>query len=251
MDRWSDKVAVVTGASVGIGEAIVKKLVGHGMKVVGCARNEEKLKKIALEINGNGPGEMFPFKCDVKEESNIVEMFQYIKEKFGTVHVLVNNAGLGHRAPLLSGKTEEWKEMLDVNVLGLSICSREAIQLMKATNVDNGHIFNINSMSGHRVSGLIFYSATKFAVTALTEGLRQELRATKSHIRVTSISPGVVETEFAYRLNPAEPSKAENLYSSIKCLHVDDIADSVIFALQAPAHVDVNDIYIRPSEQKI
>nr|XP_026692271.1 dehydrogenase/reductase SDR family member 11 [Ciona intestinalis] len=251
MDRWLGKVAVVTGASVGIGEAIVKKLVGHGMKVVGCARNEEKLKQIASEINGKGQGEMFPFKCDVKEETQILEMFKFVKQSLGSCHVLVNNAGLGHRASLLSGKTEQWKEMLDVNVLGLSICTREAIQLMKATNVDDGHVININSMSGHRVSGMIFYSATKFAVTALTEGTRKELREIDSQIRVTAISPGVVETEFAYRCNIADPTRAKDLYSSMDCIKSEDIADSVVFALQAPPHMDVNDIHIRPTQQKM
>nr|XP_009859978.1 dehydrogenase/reductase SDR family member 11-like [Ciona intestinalis] len=248
MDRWIGKVAVVTGASAGIGEAIVKKLVSHGMKVVGCARNEEKLKQIASEINGKGQGEMFPFKCDVKEETQILEMFKFVKEKFETVHVMVNNAGLGSKAPLMSGKTEEWKNMLYVNVLGLSICTREAIQLMKATNVDDGHVININSMSGHRVAYKAFYSATKFAVTALTEGTRKELREIDSQIRVTSISPGVVKTEFGSRIDTKTPGSS---YPYMETVYVEDIADSVLYVLQAPSHVDVNEIYIRPTLQKI
>ncbi|XP_078490512.1 dehydrogenase/reductase SDR family member 11-like [Ciona intestinalis] len=144
MDRWIGKVAVVTGASAGIGEAIVKNLVGHGMKVVGCARNEEKLKQIASEINGKGQGEMFPFKCDVTDESNILEMFKFVKEKFGKIHVLVNNAGLAHEAPVTSGKTEVIMTISRLNVLGLSICVRETVQMMKSTGVDDGHIINIS-----------------------------------------------------------------------------------------------------------
>uniref|UniRef100_F6RSS5 Dehydrogenase/reductase SDR family member 11 n=1 Tax=Ciona intestinalis TaxID=7719 RepID=F6RSS5_CIOIN len=111
MDRWIGKVAVVTGASSGIGEKIAIKLVSHGMKVVGCARNQEKLKQIASEINEKGQGEMFPFKCDLKEELQILEMFKFVKEKFGTMHVMVNNAGLGHFTSLTSGKTEVTDEM--------------------------------------------------------------------------------------------------------------------------------------------
>nr|XP_018669147.1 dehydrogenase/reductase SDR family member 11-like [Ciona intestinalis] len=231
MDRWIGKVAVVTGASSGIGEKIAIKLVSHGMKVVGCARNQEKLKQIASEINEK-------------------EMFKFVKEKFGTMHVMVNNAGLGHFTSLTSGKTEQWKEMLDVNVLGLSICTREAIQLMKETNVDDGHVININSMSGHRLSILNFYSATKFAVTALTEGTRKELRETDSQIKVTAISPALVKTNFNYRVYPDDPDRATTRYASMECLKPDDIADSVLFALQAPPHMDVNDIYIRPTQQK-
>jgi len=243
------KVALVTGASIGIGQEVAERLVKLGMKVVGCARNKEALDKIAMNINAVGPGEMFPIQCDVTEESQVLEMFSFIKQKFGTLQVCVNNAGLAHHAPLLSGETKHWKNMLDVNVLGLSICTREAYQLMEAGKVDDGHFININSMSGHRIVGLPMYTATKFAVTALTEGLRRELRAKKSHIRSTSISPGLVETDFAYRMNTDDPDRAKQIYSSIKCLQASDIADAVVFALQAPANMDVNDILIRPTEQ--
>nr|XP_002130309.1 dehydrogenase/reductase SDR family member 11-like [Ciona intestinalis] len=250
MDRWLGKVAVVTGASSGIGEAIAKKFVGHGMKVVGCARNEEKLKQIASEINGKGQGEMFPFKCDVKEESQILSVFKFVKEKFGTMHVMVNNAGLAHfAASLVAGKTEDWKDMLDVNVLGLSICTREAIQLMKAGNVDDGHLFNISSVAGHAISPMApFYSATKFAVKALTEGLRKELRDKDSQIRVTSISPGATITDFGYRAMPQMREKVPNLEVIMRFLTAEDIADSVLHALQAPAHVDINEIIVRPTD---
>nr|XP_002130258.1 dehydrogenase/reductase SDR family member 11-like [Ciona intestinalis] len=249
MDRWIGKVAVVTGASVGIGEAIVKKLVSHGMKVVGCARNEKKLKQIASEINGKGQGEMFPFKCDVTDESNILEMFKFVEEKFGKIHVLVNNAGLAHEAPVTSGKTEEWKRMLDVNVLGLSICVRETVQIMKSTGVDDGHIINISSVAGHKVGDKTMYAGTKFAVRALTEGLRKELREAKTHIKSTSVSPGFVATEFAYRLYEGEPERAQKLYSKIVCLKAEDVAEAVAFALSTPAHVDINEITMRPVEQ--
>jgi len=106
MDRWNNKVAVVTGASVGIGKAVATKLVKHGMKVIACARREEKLKEIAVDINKDGPGEMFPFRCDITQESEILSMFAFVKEKFGKVHVCVNNAGLGAVGSFFSGSTE-------------------------------------------------------------------------------------------------------------------------------------------------
>ena len=106
MERWTGKVALVTGASAGIGVAIVEKLVENGMKVVGCARNSEKLNDIATRVNKTGPGEMYAQKCDLNDENDILKIFKFIKEKFGTIHICVNNAGLSHHASLMSGKTE-------------------------------------------------------------------------------------------------------------------------------------------------
>nr|XP_054112086.1 dehydrogenase/reductase SDR family member 11 isoform X4 [Callithrix jacchus] len=193
MERWRDRLALVTGASVGIGAAVARALVQQGLKVVGCART-------------------------------------------------VGN--------------------IEVNVLALSICTREAYQSMKERNVDDGHIININSMSGHRVvpqSVTHFYSATKYAVTALTEGLRQELREAQTHIRATPlsrpfllaqcISPGVVETQFAFRLHDKDPEKAAATYEHMKCLQPEDVTEAVIYVLSTPPHVQIGDIQMRPTEQ--
>ncbi|NP_001088432.1 dehydrogenase/reductase (SDR family) member 11 S homeolog [Xenopus laevis] len=179
-------------------------------------------------------------------------MFSAIKTLHQGVDVCINNAGLARPEPLLSGKTEGWKTMIDVNVLALSICTREAYQSMKERNIDDGHIININSMSGHRVvptAVMHFYSATKYAVTALTEGIRQELREEKSHVRATSISPGLVETEFAFKLLDNDPEKAAATYESIKCLKAEDIASTVLYVLSAPPHVQIGDVQLRPTEQ--
>ncbi|XP_075892541.1 dehydrogenase/reductase SDR family member 11-like [Nelusetta ayraudi] len=253
MERWRGRVALVTGASVGIGAAIAKELVRHGMKVAGCARDVEKVKKLASECLGEGlSGILLPFKCDLTNEEEIVSMFGAIKQQHGGVDVCINNAGLAHPESLLSGKTSGWRNMLDVNVLALSICTREAYQSMKERNVDDAQIININSMSGHRVvhsADTHFYSCTKFAVTALTEGLRQELREANTHIRATSISPGVVQTEFATRLFSNDPEKAASTYTKIKPLEAIDIANSVVYVLSAPPHVQIGDIHMRPVEQ--
>ncbi|XP_061683723.1 dehydrogenase/reductase SDR family member 11-like isoform X2 [Syngnathoides biaculeatus] len=179
-------------------------------------------------------------------------MFAAIKAQHKGVDVCVNNAGVAHPHPLLSGDTSAWRNMLDVNVLALSICSREAYRSMKERNVDDGHIININSMGGHRLihnANVHFYSATKFAVTALTEGLRRELREADTHIRASCISPGLVETEFSLRLNNGDAIKAAAAYSRYKPLEAKDVADAVTYVLSAPANVQIGDVQMRPVEQ--
>ncbi|XP_046580656.1 dehydrogenase/reductase SDR family member 11-like isoform X2 [Haliotis rubra] len=252
MQRWSGRVALVTGASAGIGAGLVKALVKHGMKVVGCARNIDKIQKLADELK-NEPGKVKAVRCDVSKEEDVLAMFQTIKADpdLGGVDVCINNAGLAHNDPLLTGSTQGWKHMLEVNVLGLCMCTREAFKSMQERKVDDGHIILLNSMSGHRVIGnsaFHFYSATKFAVTGIVEGLRQELRELKSGIRVTSISPGLVETEFSYRMMK-DDGEAKAIYSSIPCLQVDDITNTVIFSLQSPKHMEINDVLMRPTAQ--
>ncbi|XP_041096757.1 dehydrogenase/reductase SDR family member 11a isoform X1 [Polyodon spathula] len=253
MERWKGRVALVTGASVGIGAAIARALVQHGMKVVGCGRSVDKIEKLAAECQSAGyTGTLIPYKCDLSNEEEILSMFSAIKTLHQGVDVCINNAGLARAEPLLSGKTEGWRNMIDVNVLALSICTREAYQSMKERNIDDGHIININSMSGHRVvpqAAVHFYSASKFAVTALTEGIRQELREAKTHIRATCISPGLVETEFAFRLHNNDPEKAAATYESIKCLKGEDIASAITYVLSAPPHVQIGDVQLRPTEQ--
>ncbi|XP_013399400.1 dehydrogenase/reductase SDR family member 11 [Lingula anatina] len=251
MDRWKGRVALVTGASVGIGAAIVRKLVQHGMKVVGCARGVEKIQALADELKDKD-GTLLPIKCDLSNEEEILSMFKTIKQTWGGVDVCINNAGLALNAPLLSGATEQWKTMLDVNIMGLCICSREAFKSMRVRKVDDGHIILISSMSGHRVipsAAIHFYSATKYAVTGILEGLRNEVRALKTNIRISAVSPGVVETEFAYRLHEGQEEKAKAIYSKAPVLQGEDIADAVIYALSAPPHVQVHDILLRPTSQ--
>ncbi|XP_066551222.1 dehydrogenase/reductase SDR family member 11a isoform X2 [Amia ocellicauda] len=253
MERWKGRVALVTGASVGIGAAVARALVQHGMKVVGCARSVDKIEKLAAECQSAGySGTLVPYKCDLSNEEEILSMFSAIKTLHQGVDVCINNAGLAHPEPLLSGRTEGWRNMIDVNVLALSICTREAYQSMKERSVDDGHIININSVLGHvphPEGGAHFYGATKYAVTALTEGTRLELLQEKTHIRVTSISPGLVRTEFAYSTFKNNKEAADKMYSQIKVLEVEDITRAVVFALTAPPHAQIGEIIIRPTEQ--
>ncbi|XP_071353137.1 dehydrogenase/reductase SDR family member 11-like isoform X1 [Trachinotus anak] len=221
--------------------------------VDGKPRSESSWEKLAAECQTAGhSGVLVPFKCDLNNEEEILSMFSAIKAQHKGVDVCINNAGLAHPESLLNGQTSGWKNMLDVNVLALSICTREAYQSMKERNVDDGHIININSMSGHRVvqsAYTHFYSATKYAVTALTEGLRQELREANTHIRATCISPGVVETEFALRLHRNDAEKAAAMYSKYEPLKAIDVANAVTYVLSAPPHVQIGDVQMRPVEQ--
>lgn len=250
MNKWTGKVALVTGASSGIGAEIAIKLANSGMKVIGCGRNLEALQSIASKISKNGG--MHCIKCDVSTEESILQMFKEVETKYGTLHVLINNAGLAHNAPLLSGTTEQWRSMMDINVMAPAICSREAIRLMDKAGVDDGYIVSINSTAGHYVDlrpDAHFYQVTKHALTALTKGLRHELVAKNSHIRVTSISPGLVKTDFQYRMYPGNTEKARTIHSRYEILTAEDIADQVIQVLSSPTRVNVCEIILKPTEQ--
>ncbi|GBM32196.1 Dehydrogenase/reductase SDR family member 11 [Araneus ventricosus] len=256
MERWNGRIALVTGASVGIGAAICRALVQHGMVVVGCARNLDKIKAIAEEDAVKAsPGRLVAIKCDVTQESEILSMFDQIRRTFGRLDICVNNAGLSHDAPLLTGNTEDWRNMLDVNVMALCICTQEAVKLMREIGIKDGQIIHISSIGGHRQSalgmpGLHFYSGTKFMVRALTEGLRRELKTLNSHIRIASLSPGMVETEFFGRYLKNDPTRnAADVFKSMKALEAKDIADSVLYILKTPPHVEVHDIILRPYDQ--
>lgn len=252
MENWQGKVALVTGASSGIGASIAIKLVSKGMKVVGCGRKVSALDAIAKEANASGPGHMVPVECDVEKESNILDMFRMIEEKFAAVHVLVNNAGLAHESPLLTGETEDWNQMMAVNVMAPCICSREAVKLMDKAGIDDGYIININSTSGHAVdnrSEAHFYQMTKFAITAMTDGIRRELISRKSHIRVTSISPGMVRTDFLNRWFQGDTKRAEEVYSRFVEMPANDIAEMVVFALSSPPTANICELLVRATEE--
>lgn len=248
MDRWKDRVVLVTGASMGIGEMTCKNLAKHGMKVVGCARTEEKLKIIEKHILRNG-GQFMSIVCDLRKHDAIISMFAKIKENWGGVDVCINNAGLSLDAPIITGDVESWKNMWQVNVMALCLCTRESVKSMRDSGVDDGHIININSLSGHRCGKAHFYSATKYAVTALTEGIRWELREINSHIKITSISPGLVKTNFAY--TAMGENAAIECYSSRQGLQPEDIANAIEVVLSTPPHVQVSEMMIRPTEQVV
>lgn len=249
MERWEGRVALVTGASSGIGTAIAKCLVKHKMTVIGCGRQISRLQKLSQELSAKYDGYLEPVKCDVRQESDIKNMFNLIESKYGGLDVCINNAGLYQDAPLLSGDTESWREMLEVNILGLTIITREAYQSMMRKGVEDGQLINVCSLSGHRLptTNIAFYPATKFAVRALTEGVRRELRAKKSKVRMAEISPGVVETEIFARGGGEEFSN--KVLNSVTPLKSEDVADGVLYILSAPPLVEINEVILRSVDQ--
>ncbi|XP_063235308.1 farnesol dehydrogenase-like [Bacillus rossius redtenbacheri] len=247
MERWSGRVAVVTGASSGIGYAVARELVKKGLKVVGLARRADRIEELAASLK-DSPGKLYAVKTDLTKEEDILSAFKWVKENLGGVDVLVNNAGVGKLDNLYDGSVADWKQMIDVNVLALSICTKEAIRSMKERGVDDGHIIHINSVAGHYYSslpGIGMYSATKHAVTVLTESLRRELTKLNSKIKITSISPGGVRTEMVARANiPEEVLKTMSL------LEPEDLAEAVVYTLSTPPRVQVHEITIRPVGEK-
>lgn len=192
MNRWKNKIAVCTGASAGIGAATTIDLVKSGMIVVGMARRKEKIEELRKQLPDNLKKNLHAVKCDVSKESDIIDAFKWIEKNLGGVSVLVNNAGIVRTTTLIAADNSvPIREVLETNVFGLVNCSREAYQSMAKHSID-GHIININSIVGHKVPIAIgvfpsfnIYPASKFAVTAITEGLRQDLIESKSKIKVT------------------------------------------------------------------
>ncbi|XP_018572868.1 farnesol dehydrogenase [Anoplophora glabripennis] len=242
MDRWVGKVAVVTGASAGIGAAIAEALVEHGLKVVGLARRKVRLDVLALKLTGK-KGKLYPVKADISKEEDIINAFKWIKENVGQVHVLINNAGVYTQTDLADGDIDIWKNTLNVNVLGLCIATREAIRDMRANNVD-GHIIHINSVVGHQVPNMRnanMYPASKFAVTALAETLRLELLNLKVKIKITNLSPGLTDTEIV----PDYIKEIVRKTGGNQMIEPENIADGVVYALSTPPHVQIQELTIR------
>ncbi|XP_069683505.1 farnesol dehydrogenase-like isoform X1 [Periplaneta americana] len=244
MQRWAGRVAVVTGASAGIGAAIAQELVKKGLKVVGLARRVERVQELTKSLN-SAPGKLYPIKCDVTKEEEVKEAFKWVKANLGGTDILVNNAGVASVNTLRDGPVENWRKIYDLNVLALSMCTKEALQSMKEKGVDDGHIVHINSVAGHKViDNASIYSSSKHAVTALTEGLRRELVNQKSKIRVTSVSPGAVKTEIG-EASGFTPDILEEL-KDIPFMESEDIADAVLYVLGAPPHVQIHELTIKP-----
>lgn len=250
----TDHIALVTGASSGIGSAVARMLARRGAKVAMCARREDRLRALADQITSESPGSTVWTKtCDLRDTDAIVDLFDALRESLGPVDVLINNAGLGKPAPLSTpGENRSsyrgWAEMLDVNVMALSVCTAEAVSQMQAAD-KGGHVVHISSMAGYRIpkeGG--FYGATKHAVRALTEGLRRELQQQGSPIRVSAVSPGVVQTEFG-GVFFGDRDRADEMYVGMKPLSAEDIAAAVEFALTAPPHMQVHDVLLRPLSQ--
>ncbi|XP_053675845.1 farnesol dehydrogenase-like [Anopheles nili] len=241
MDRWAGKVAVVTGASSGIGAATVIALAKAGMVTIGLARRLERIDELKQKLPTEVAKRLHGMRCDVTKEEDILATFSAIEDRFGGVDVLINNAGIARSTVgvLQANNTQALRDVIDTNLLGLMLCSREAYQSMKKRSVD-GHIVHINSILGHKVlpmGTLNVYPATKFGVTALTEVMRNELRMAGTKIKVTSVSPGLVRTEIL-------PSSTA--LGDMPILEPEDIADAILYALGTPQRVQIHELTIKP-----
>ena len=242
-----DKVAIVTGASSGIGYATALALSRSGAKVAAGARRMDRLESLQNKISKNGE-EVFIQKLDVTIKSECDALADAVLKKWGTIDILINNAGLQPLSFFKSLKVEEWDKMIDVNIRGVFYCTAAVIPTMM--NKNSGHIVNISSMAGRVVypSGSV-YCATKHAVTAFSEGLRQEF-SQRSNIRVTCIEPGVVATELMEAITDKALEKYVERTRQMEALQAEDIANAIMFAVEAPRHVNVNEILIRPMTQE-
>jgi NADP-dependent 3-hydroxy acid dehydrogenase YdfG len=241
-DTLQGKVVVITGASSGIGEAAATALAEAGAKLVLAARRGDRLQKLKDKL----PGETLVVTADVTKREDVERVAKEAMEAFGRVDILVNNAGIMLPSRLDEVKVDEWERMIDVNLKGVLYGVAAFLPIMKQQK--SGHILNISSNAAHRVKqGAAIYSATKFAVRALTEGLRLELAPTDG-IRVSMISPGVVETEITESFTDERYKEAVRKRNWTP-LAAEDIAEAIIYAVSQPPRVNVNEIFVLPTGQ--
>jgi len=240
------KSAFVSGGSSGIGREIAIQLGAAGANVTVCARRVERLNETADAIRGAG-GHAQAVSADFTNATAIEEAVAFAADHWdGRLDIIINAAGVARQAGLRDGATGDWRAMLEVNVLALAVVTREALKFFPD---EGGDIINVSSMSGHRVPGRGgFYPATKFAVRAMTEGLRQELRHAGNSTRVGSVSPGFVETEL---LDEYFRSAGADRYQAVDypVLQVEDVAAAVLLMLQLPRNAEITDVLMRPTAQ--
>lgn len=233
-------VAVVTGASSGIGAATAKALIKEGYTVIGAARRTDRVRRAVGESG-------VAMELDVTDRAGVERFVSDVGKRFGRIDVLVNNAGGAFGLdPVERAKDEDWVGMWQVNVLGLMFMTRACLPLLRKAKV--GHIVNVGSIAGFETyKGGAGYTAVKHAVRAISRTLRLELNG--EPIRVTEIAPGLVETEFSLVRFKGDKTAAKNVYAGLKPLTADDIADCIVFAVTRPPHVDVDEIVVRPVAQ--
>lgn len=240
------KVALVTGASSGIGEATALALAKEGAHVALSGRRSERIEALVKRIEENG-GQALPIIADVADEAQANDMVQTANARWGHLDILVNNAGVMLLGPIEGADTEDWRRMMFTNVLGLMYTTHAALPLLKTQGA--GHIVNISSVAGRTArAGSGVYNASKWGVVAFSEALRQEVY--QDHIRITVIEPGAVATELTEHITNADAKKEiQDMVSSIRPLQSEDIAAAVLYAVTQPSHISVNEILIRPTDQ--
>jgi NADP-dependent 3-hydroxy acid dehydrogenase YdfG len=248
--RLDGTVALVTGASSGIGEATAQALAAEGARVAVAARRKDRLEALAERI---GPGRALVIEADVTSEDEAAAAVERAVSELGRLDILVNNAGVMLLGPIVDAPVEEWQRMVQLNLLGLLYCTHAALpHLLKAAETDPrgvADVVNISSVAG-RVARLNsgVYNATKHGVGAFSESLRQEVTA--RHVRVTLIEPGATATELAFHNRPEILEGMAQTFGGIEIMQAEDIAEAIRYAVTQPRRVAVNEILIRPTEQE-
>jgi NADP-dependent 3-hydroxy acid dehydrogenase YdfG len=248
MGALDGKVAAVTGASSGIGAATAKALAGAGAAVALGARRVDRLEALASGIDESG-GHALAIELDVAKEQSANAFVAEAKSQLGGLDILVNNAGVMLLGPVEGAPTDQWRTMVNVNVLGLLYCTHAALPVMREAG--SGHIVNISSVAGRSANaGSAVYNLTKFGVGAFSEALRQEV--SPAGIRTTIIEPGFVDTELqGHNEHPAVREGIEKMRQALpEVLQAEDIAGAILYAVTQPQRVDVNEVLIRPTGQR-
>lgn len=241
--RW----ALVTGATSGFGEAIAHRLAAAGCHVAVTGRRADRLERVAKEIRSSHRVEVATLAFDVRDREAVSQALAEAKAHLSKLEILVNNAGLALALdPIQSGNPDDWNQMIDTNVKGLLYVTRAVLPGMLERG--RGHVVNIGSVAGHQVySGGAVYSATKFAVRALSDALRHDVLGTG--IRITNVEPGLAETEFSVVRFKGEQARASAVYEGTRPLQPEDVADAVHWAVTRPPHVNVQSILLMPTDQ--
>lgn len=241
----SKRIALITGATSGIGEATARLLASNNFDLILCGRRKDRLQKLSAELATLTRIHTLAF--DVRDQKETTTQLASLPDDWKNIDVLVNNAGNAHGLDSIqNGSVEDWDAMMDINVKGLLYVTKAILPVMVQRN--KGHIINIGSIAGKEVyaNGNV-YCASKFAVDALTKGMRIDLNA--HGIKVTGIHPGMVETEFSLVRFKGDTEKAANVYKGLEALRGEDIADLILFAVTRPAHVVVADLVVLPTAQ--
>ena len=239
------RIALITGATSGIGEATARLLAVNSFDLILCGRREDRLTKLKQELSAQAKIETLTF--DVRDRKEVEKAIQSLTKEWKEIDVLINNAGNAHGlAPIQSGNVDDWDAMIDINVKGLLYVSNEVLPGMVKRN--SGHIINLGSIAGKEAypNGNV-YCGSKFAVDAITKGMRIDLNA--HGIKVTAIHPGLVETEFSLVRFKGDEERANAVYQGYQPLKPEDIGDLILFSLTRPAHVVVADLVVFPVAQ--
>lgn len=247
METLKGKVVCITGASSGIGAACAREFASHGSALLLVARRKQRLDELATSLGEQHGVRVHTGELDVRKQAAVEIFFSSLSVEWKKIDVLVNNAGLSRGlAKLHEGSIQDWEEMIDTNVKGLLYVTRAVLPDMVARN--SGHVINIGSIAGHQTypAGNV-YCASKFAVTGITRSMRMDLLGTA--VRVSTVDPGLVETEFARVRFRGDMERAAKTYAGLKPLAPEDVAETVVFCATRPTHVNIGEVIITATQQ--